>query len=166
MTGPRRADLIRALKRLRSAGYGVLSAMDDHNATHGSYLGGASFFELGRAIHAADQAMSGRNSMLRPILRRLRGFIFWTPVVALAACSTTAKAPVPPQAAEARPVYIPVPKACEVEKVQPSELPSAGGVGDDLYEAVKRVLADRAVLLGDREKLVAANSDPCPEGRK
>jgi hypothetical protein len=94
-------------------------------------------------------------------LRRLRGFIFWTPVVALAACATTAKAPLPPTAAEAQPVYIPVPQPCEVEKVQASALPSASGVGDDLYEAVKRVLADRAVLLGDREKYAAANEAPC-----
>jgi len=106
--------------------------------------------------------------MIRPILRpaqgllsRLRGFIFWTPVVALAACSTPAKAPQPLPAAEAKPVYIPVPQPCEVEKVHPSALPSSGGVGDDLYEAVKRVLADRAVLLGDREKYAAANEAPC-----
>lgn len=96
-------------------------------------------------------------------LRRLRGFIFWTPVVALAACSTTAKAPLPLPAAEAKTVYIPVPQPCEVEKVAPSPLVTEqkGGAGDELFEAVKRVLADRAILLGDREKLVAANSGPC-----
>ena len=99
-------------------------------------------------------------------LHRLRGFIFWTPALVLAACSTAVKAPVPPQPAPAVPVYIPVAQACEVEKVQPSELATADGVPNDLYEAVKRVLADRSLLLGDREKLTAANSDPCGNGPK
>ena len=35
------------------------------------------------------------------------------------------------------------------------------GAGDELFEAVKRVLADRAILLGDRVKLAAANNLSC-----
>jgi hypothetical protein len=64
-------------------------------------------------------------------------------------------------------VLIPVTQPCKVEKVDPSPLVTErlGGAGDDLYEAVKRVLADRAILKADRSKLVAANSDPCPERR-
>lgn len=76
----------------------------------------------------------------------------------LAACSTPA-GPTP----KAIEVLVPVTQPCEVAQVQSSPLPSAGGVPNDIFEAVKRVLADRQVLLGDREKLQAANSNPCPE---
>lgn len=99
--------------------------------------------------------------MIRATIRRwLQGFILWTPALALAACS---HAPlVPPQAPEAVKVLVPVPVPCEVEKVTPSPLATADGVPPDLFEAVKRVLADRSILLADRTKLAAANSDPCP----
>ena len=51
---------------------------------------------------------------------------------------------------------------CEVVKVVKSPLVTDGlGAGNDLYEAVKRILADRSILIGDREKLAAANDDPC-----
>lgn len=101
--------------------------------------------------------------MVRPILRYLRGLILWTPIVAIAACApkaAIAPAPAPP----AIKVLVPVPQPCEVQKVHPSRLVTEElGAGDDLYEAVKRVLADRETLMADRTKLVAANSDPCPE---
>lgn len=72
----------------------------------------------------------------------------------------------PPQAPPAVEVLIPVPVPCEVAQVAPSELPTASGVPHDIYEAVKRVLADRAVLMADRTKMRAANTDPCPKGTK
>lgn len=85
-------------------------------------------------------------------------------VAALSIGSCAARQPiVPPPAPEAIPVYIPIPKPCEVEKVAKSRLVTEElGAGDDLYEAVKRVLADRSILKADREKLVAANDAPCP----
>lgn len=79
-------------------------------------------------------------------------------------CATT---PItPPQAPPTVEVLIPVPVPCEVAQVAPSELPTASGVPHDIYEAVKRVLADRAVLMADQAKLRAANGDPCPKGSK
>jgi hypothetical protein len=84
-------------------------------------------------------------------------------VLALGACTATRNTP--PPAPLATKVLVPVTEPCKVEKVDPSPLPSAGGVPDDIFEAVKRVLGDRAVLLADREKLVAANTDPCPEAK-
>jgi hypothetical protein len=85
----------------------------------------------------------------------------------LAACSAKPLA-VPNQAPPAQGVYIPIAKPCEVAKVDPSPLATeqAGGAGSDLYEAVKRILADREILIGDRTKLQAANSDPCPASKE
>ena len=104
---------------------------------------------------------------LCPILRRWKafGWLFATPM-ALAACSTTPKPLVPDQPPPAVQVLVPIAKACEVQKVEPSRLETADGVPNDLFEAVKRVLADREILMSDRTKLVAANSDPCPEHSK
>jgi PBP1b-binding outer membrane lipoprotein LpoB len=82
--------------------------------------------------------------------------------VVLAGCTTT-KDVEPPQAPPAVEVLVPVSKPCKVEKVEKSPLATADGVPNDLFEAVKRILADRAILLGDREKMAAANSDPCPD---
>lgn len=87
-------------------------------------------------------------------------FLFST-ALALTACSTAQD--IPPQAPGAVEVLVPVTKACEVAQVESSKLPSAGGVPNDIYEAVKRILADRQVLIADREQLQAANSNPCPE---
>jgi hypothetical protein len=101
---------------------------------------------------------------LHPILRRWKalGWLFATPL-ALAACSTTPKPLVPDTPPQAVQVLVPIAKPCKVEKVDPSPLVTDKmGAGDDLYEAVKRVLADRAILMADRTKLVAANSNPCP----
>ena len=57
------------------------------------------------------------------------------------------------------------PTGLQVQIVEPSPLVTErlGGAGGELFEAVKRILADRAILISDRTKLVAANSDPCPE---
>lgn len=87
--------------------------------------------------------------------------LFLMLVVLLPSCA--GKSALPPPPAPAVEVLVPVTKPCEVAQVPSSPLPSAGGVPSDIYEAVKRVLADRQVLLGDREKLQAANSNPCPE---
>lgn len=85
--------------------------------------------------------------------------------LALTACATAPKALVPDQPPPAVQVLVPVPTPCEVQKVEPSPLVTErlGGAGGELFEAVKRILADRAILISDRTKLVAANSDPCPE---
>lgn len=90
----------------------------------------------------------------------MRTLILLPLALALAACATTKD--IPPAAPEAVEVLVPVTKPCEIAQVANSPLPSAPGVPLDIFEAVKRVLADRQVLLGDREKLQAANSDPCP----
>ena len=80
-------------------------------------------------------------------------------VIGLAGCGA------PPRSTPGKPVEVKVAvrEACQPAQVKPSTLPSSQGFPADIYEAVKRVLADRAVLLGDRERLVAANTDPCPE---
>lgn len=95
----------------------------------------------------------------------LAGSILVGPALLLAGCATL-KPIVPPPPAEAVPVLIPIPQACKVQKVPESALASAGGLTGDIFEDVKRVLADRAQLLADRERLQAANSDPCPEHAK
>jgi len=86
----------------------------------------------------------------------------------LAACATSPKALVPDQPPPAVQVLVPMQTPCKVEKVEPSPLVTErlGGAGGDLYEAVKRILADRTLLISDRTKLVAANSDPCPVASK
>lgn len=84
----------------------------------------------------------------------------WSTIAALAvaACSTAAHAPPP-----ATEVLVPVVKPCAVAQVDNSELPSASRKATgDIFEDVKTVLADRSVLKADREKLQAANSNPCP----
>lgn len=82
-------------------------------------------------------------------------------LVLLSACSTTGR--LPPPAPGAVEVLVPVTQPCEVAQVENTPLPTAGGVPNDIYEAVKRILADRQVLIADREQLQAANSNPCPE---
>lgn len=84
-------------------------------------------------------------------------------ILACSLVSCTKAVNVPPSAPEALPVYIPIVKPCEVAKVPKSPLPSDDVVvPDDIFEAVKLALSDRAVALSDREKLAAANDDPCP----
>lgn len=80
----------------------------------------------------------------------------------LAACASAPK--VPPQAPPAVKVLVPVPVPCKVEKVAKSPLVTEQQpVAGEIFEAVKQVLADRAILKGDRERMAAANNDPCPE---
>lgn len=84
-------------------------------------------------------------------------------VLAMALTACAGKTALPPPAPPAVEVFIPVTKPCEVEQVEQSALVSADGVPAEILEAVKHILADRFLLLGDRENLVAANTDPCPE---
>lgn len=91
----------------------------------------------------------------------MRKIFLLATIAALQACATPRD--IPPQASEAVQVLVPVTKACEVAQVENSALPSAGGVPLDIFEAVKRILADRQVLIADREQLQAANDNPCPE---
>lgn len=106
-----------------------------------------------------------RNHSEPPMIKKLTlwGLVFPICLVFLPACTKQPVNLLPPAASEAVEVYIPVTKPCEVVRVEPSVLPSASGIADDIFEAAKAILADRSVLLGDREKLVAANTDPCPE---
>ncbi len=87
---------------------------------------------------------------------------FWTFVLfALTGCAS--KPLTPPQAPPAVEVMIPVPVPCQVAQVPRSPLPSRSrAIPNDIFDAVKIVLADRAVLKADRERLIAANSNPCP----
>lgn len=81
----------------------------------------------------------------------------------LSACATQ-KPLTPPQAPPAVEVKVPVPVPCQVEQIAPSGLPGAvAPIPDDIFEAVKLILADRATLKADRTRLVAANSNPCPK---
>lgn len=80
-------------------------------------------------------------------------------VAVLAGCSTSPK--VPPPAVE---VLVPVAQPCAVAQVTPATLPSAHRpASGDIFEDVKTILADRATLKADRERLLGANSNPCPE---
>ncbi|MFC3214639.1 hypothetical protein [Novosphingobium panipatense] len=79
-------------------------------------------------------------------------------VAALAGCGP--KFSTPPPVVE---VLTPISEPCEVAQVDNSTLPSAHRPATgDIFEDVKTILADRATLRADREKLQAANSDPCP----
>lgn len=93
------------------------------------------------------------NRTFRPIPFRFV-LAFMAVAFVLAGCG---HAPIPP----VQEVLIPIAKPCEVEKVEPSKLATAQGVPNDIFEAVKRILADRQILLGDREELIAANTEPC-----
>jgi hypothetical protein len=83
-------------------------------------------------------------------------------ILLLTGCKTT-KA-LPPSAPPAVEVLVPVVQPCAVAKVEVT--PVATSVPHDIYGAVQRILADRQNLLADREALVAANTDPCPEVKK
>lgn len=87
-------------------------------------------------------------------------FVF-VAALALSSCATTRDLPPPSPPAVA--VYVPVTEACEIEKVENTPLHTDDGAPDDIYEATKQLLADLGLLKGDRERLQAANSGPCPE---
>lgn len=91
--------------------------------------------------------------------------IMWTVCVLIILSGCATKPTTPPQAPPAVKVLVPVSKACKVEQVASSPLPSAStspSILTDLYGAVKLVLADRSVLKADRTRMAAANSNPCP----
>lgn len=90
---------------------------------------------------------------------------FWAAIaIILQGCAT--KPLTPPQAPPAVEVLIPVPVPCQVAQVASSGLPTASEpIKGDIYRAVQLILADRAVLKADRERLQAANSNPCPASR-
>lgn len=94
-----------------------------------------------------------------------RWYIYLASGLLLASCAHAPK--LPPEAPEAVKVLVPVAKPCVVEKATRSPLPSAGAqpLPNDIYELTKLALADRAVLLGDREQATAATSDPCPTSK-
>lgn len=89
---------------------------------------------------------------------------FWAAVGIIMLEGCTPKPLTPPQAPSAVEVLIPVPTPCKVAAVALSGLPTAStSIPDDIYRAVQLVLADRAVLKADRERLAAANNHPCSE---
>ncbi|MBB3693037.1 hypothetical protein [Sphingomonas sp. BK580] len=96
----------------------------------------------------------------------IRGFVFVTPALAIA-CAP-AKAPLPQlNAAPPAPVIakVAVPVACEIEQVPapayPGELIRDN---DDIYAASRIAMADRRARIAERDRLRAANSNPCPGG--
>lgn len=91
---------------------------------------------------------------------------FWLICLTLSLPGCSSKPLTPPQAPSAVEVLVPVPVPCKVAQVPSSKLPSAiVTIPRDIFEAVKIVLADRATLKADRERMAAANSDPCPESK-
>lgn len=69
----------------------------------------------------------------------------------------------PPQAPLAVRVEVPIPVACEIEQVPQGERPSAGArSGMSIYDLTKIALAERRILLGEVDRLHAANNNPCP----
>lgn len=94
----------------------------------------------------------------------LRGLILFTPI-ALVACGKPAErpkleaAPPPPVVAK---VAVPVP--CAIEQVPMPDYP--GNLirkGDDVYTLSRLAMADRRVRIAERDRLRAANANPCPE---
>lgn len=106
--------------------------------------------------------------MFTDLFRRLwlRGLILFTPIPLLA-CSTAAEAPRPkleaaPPAPIVAKVAIPVP--CAIEAVPMPDYP--GNLireGDDIYTLARLSMADRRVRIAERDRLRAANANPCPE---
>lgn len=89
-------------------------------------------------------------------------FLALVPILMGSGCASTPKVPL--QAPPAVKVLVPVPVPCVIAEVPKSALPSQSNpILNDIYRAVQIVLADRAVLKADRERMAAANSDPCPQ---
>ena len=82
----------------------------------------------------------------------LRGYIFFLPLT-LMACNTTQSLP--------KEVLVPVPVPCEVEQVPLTELPVASPDAN-VFELAQVAAARVKLLLADRERLAAANANPCP----
>lgn len=70
---------------------------------------------------------------------------------------------IPPQAAPAVEVKVPVPVACEIEQVPVPQYPAAQArKGMSIWDLTKLVTADRQVRMAENERLRAANNNPCP----
>ena len=98
-------------------------------------------------------------------LRRL--FTAWWFVPLLASCGTDQvrpplnPAPPPPVIAK-----IAVPVTCEIEQVPMPAYPGDLLRGDDgIYTAARLAMADRRVRIAERDRLRAANNNPCPGER-
>lgn len=109
-------------------------------------------------------AFVGRERPKRDLLKRLRGIILWTPIVALAACGSTKERPqvlpAPPAPVIAK---VAIPVACAIEQVPMPEYP--GDLirnEDDVYTLARLAMADRRVRIAERDRLRAANATPCP----
>lgn len=85
----------------------------------------------------------------------LRGFIFFAPL-GLMACTTTGTA-MPEE------VLVPVPVPCEIEQVEPTELPTAAPDAD-IWELAKVAAARLRLIEAENVRLRAANTTPCPGG--
>lgn len=78
--------------------------------------------------------------------------------VLLSACATDNGPATPPVE-----VLVPVPVACEIEQVPAGPRPSdQARAGMTIWELTKIALAERQILLGEVERLRAANQSPCP----
>lgn len=74
--------------------------------------------------------------------------------ITLVSCTTTPKLP--------EVVKVPVPVPCEIEKVEPTELPK---VRDDMnvFEAAQIRMAQINLIIAENIRLRAANDSPCGE---
>jgi len=88
-----------------------------------------------------------------------RGLLLFITTGLVSACANTEPLPSAPPAPAV--VKIPVPVACEIEKVPQPDYPKArADMG--IYELTQVVLAERRVRMGETERLRAANENPCP----
>jgi len=92
---------------------------------------------------------------------RLTRIALWLTSLAIMLGGCAGRDRLPPQALPAREVLVPVPVACEIEQVPQSRRPTATP-GMSIYDLTKVALADRRVLMGENERLRAANNNPCP----
>lgn len=82
-----------------------------------------------------------------------REIIIAITAMVLVSCTTTPKLP--------EVVKVPVPVPCEIEKVEPTELPK---VRDDMnvFEAAQVRMAQLQLIIAENLRLRAANDTPCP----
>lgn len=94
----------------------------------------------------------------------VRGLVFITPAMAMACTPGQARRPqlnaAPPAPVVAK---VAIPVACEIEQVPfpayPGELIRET---DDVYSAARIAMADRRARIAERDRLRAANKNPCP----
>jgi PBP1b-binding outer membrane lipoprotein LpoB len=81
-----------------------------------------------------------------------REIIIAITAMALVSCTTTPELP--------KVVKVPVPVPCEIEKVEPTELPK---VRDDMnvFEAAQVRMAQINLIIAENIRLRAANNEPC-----